>query len=211
MVLICPDSSKNMANNNIVPLTELINQFERLPGIGKKTAQRLAYNILEQPPERAEKFAEALVNARRKIHFCKKCQGLTDLEVCTICDSGERDHSVICVVAEPKDVMAFERTREYNGLYHVLHGVISPLDGIGPDQLRIKELMARLGSGEVCEIIMATNPNVEGEATASYISRLVKPMGIKVTRLAYGIPVGGDLEYADEFTLARALEGRNEI
>ncbi|MBP3599604.1 MAG: recombination protein RecR [Clostridia bacterium] len=200
-----------MANNNIVPLTELINQFERLPGIGKKTAQRLAYNILEQPPERAEKFAEALVNARRKIHFCKKCQGLTDLEVCAICDSGERDHSVICVVAEPKDVMAFERTREYNGLYHVLHGVISPLDGIGPDQLRIKELMARLGSGEVCEIIMATNPNVEGEATASYISRLVKPMGIKVTRLAYGIPVGGDLEYADEFTLARALEGRNEI
>ena len=200
-----------MANNNIIPLTELINQFERLPGIGKKTAQRLAYNILEQPPERAEKFAEALVNARRKIHFCKKCQGLTDLEVCAICDSSERDHSVICVVAEPKDVMAFERTREYNGLYHVLHGVISPLDGIGPDQLRIKELMARLGSGEVCEIIMATNPNVEGEATASYISRLVKPMGIKVTRLAYGIPVGGDLEYADEFTLARALEGRNEI
>ena len=200
-----------MANNNIVPLTELINQFERLPGIGKKTAQRLAYNILEQPPERAEKFAEALVNARRKIHFCKKCQGLTDLEVCAICGSSERDHSVICVVAEPKDVMAFERTREYNGLYHVLHGVISPLDGIGPDQLRIKELMARLGSGEVCEIIMATNPNVEGEATASYISRLVKPMGIKVTRLAYGIPVGGDLEYADEFTLARALEGRNEI
>ncbi|MBE6807895.1 MAG: recombination protein RecR [Ruminococcaceae bacterium] len=200
-----------MANNNIVPLTELINQFERLPGIGKKTAQRLAYNILEQPPERAEKFAEALVNARRKIHFCKKCQGLTDLEVCAICGNSERDHSVICVVAEPKDVMAFERTREYNGLYHVLHGVISPLDGIGPDQLRIKELMARLGSGEVCEIIMATNPNVEGEATASYISRLVKPMGIKVTRLAYGIPVGGDLEYADEFTLARALEGRNEI
>lgn len=200
-----------MANNNIVPLTELINQFERLPGIGKKTAQRLAYNILEQPPERAEKFAEALVNARRKIHFCKKCQGLTDLEVCAICDSSERDHSVICVVAEPKDVMAFERTREYNGLYHVLHGVISPLQGIGPDQLRIKELMARLGSGEVTELIMATNPTVEGEATASYISRLVKPMGIKVTRLAYGIPVGGDLEYADQYTLARALEGRNEI
>ncbi len=200
-----------MANNNIVPLTELINQFERLPGIGKKTAQRLAYNILEQPPERAEKFAEALVNARRKIHFCKKCQGLTDLEVCAICDNNERDQTVICVVAEPKDVMAFERTREYNGLYHVLHGVISPLDGIGPDQLRIKELMARLGSGEITEIIMATNPNVEGEATASYISRLVKPMGIKVSRLAYGIPVGGDLEYADEFTLARALEGRNEI
>lgn len=197
--------------NNIVPLTELIAQFERLPGIGRKTAQRLAYSILEQPPERAEKFAEALVNARRKIHFCKVCQGLTDKEVCDICDDSRRDRSVICVVAEPKDIMAFERTREYNGIYHILHGVISPLDGIGPDQLRIKELMARLGSGEVNEIIMATNPTVEGEATASYISRLVKPMGIKVTRLAYGIPVGGDLEYADEFTLARALEGRNEI
>ena len=197
--------------NNIVPLTELIAQFERLPGIGRKTAQRLAYSILEQPPERAEKFAEALVNARRKIHFCKVCQGLTDKEVCDICDDNRRDRSVICVVAEPKDIMAFERTREYAGVYHVLHGVISPLDGIGPDQLRIKELMARLGSGEVNEIIMATNPTVEGEATASFISRLVKPMGIKVTRLAYGIPVGGDLEYADEFTLARALEGRNEI
>lgn len=197
--------------NNIVPLTELIAQFERLPGIGRKTAQRLAYSILEQPPERAEKFAKALVNARRKIHFCKVCQGLTDKEVCDICDDNRRDRSVICVVAEPKDIMAFERTREYAGVYHVLHGVISPLDGIGPDQLRIKELMARLGSGEVNEIIMATNPTVEGEATASYISRLVKPMGIKVTRLAYGIPVGGDLEYADEFTLARALEGRNEI
>ena len=197
--------------NNIVPLAELIAQFERLPGIGRKTAQRLAYSILEQPPERAEKFAEALVNARSKIHFCKVCQGLTDKEVCDICDDSRRARSVICVVAEPKDVMAFERTREYVGVYHVLHGVISPLDGIGPDQLRIKELMARLGSGEVSEIIMATNPTVEGEATASYISRLVKPMGIKVTRLAYGIPVGGDLEYADEFTLARALEGRNEI
>ncbi len=200
-----------MANNNIVPLTELINQFERLPGIGKKTAQRLAYSILEQPPERAEKFAEALVNARRKIHFCKVCQAFTDLEVCEICDNPARDKTVICVVAEPKDVMAFERTREYNGLYHVLHGVISPLDGIGPDQLKIKELMARLSSDEVTEIIMATNPTVDGEATASYISRLVKPMGIKVTRLAYGIPVGSDLEYADEFTLARALSGRNEI
>ena len=198
-------------NNNIVPLTELIAQFERLPGIGKKTAQRLAYSILEQPPERAEKFAEALVNARKKIHFCKVCQAFTDLEVCNICDDISRDKSVICVVAEPRDVMAFERTREYTGLYHVLHGVISPLDGVGPDQLRIKELMARLGSGEVKELIMATNPTVEGEATASYISRLVKPMGVKVTRLAYGIPVGGNLEYADEFTLARALEGRNEI
>lgn len=200
-----------MAKNSIVPLTELIAQFERLPGIGRKTAQRLAYSILEQPPERAEKFAEALVNARRKIHFCKVCQALTDMDTCAICVDTERDHSVICVVAEPKDVMAFERTREYNGTYHVLHGVISPLDGIGPEQLRIKELMARLSDSGVTEIIMATNPTVEGEATASYLSRLIKPLGIKVTRLAYGIPVGGDLEYADEYTLARALEGRNEI
>ena len=200
-----------MAKNSIVPLTELIAQFERLPGIGRKTAQRLAYSILEKPPERAEKFAEALVNARRKIHFCKVCQALTDMDTCAICADTERDHSVICVVAEPKDVMAFERTREYNGTYHVLHGVISPLDGIGPEQLRIKELMARLSDSGVTEIIMATNPTVEGEATASYLSRLIKPLGIKVTRLAYGIPVGGDLEYADEYTLARALEGRNEI
>ena len=200
-----------MAKNSIVPLTELIAQFERLPGIGRKTAQRLAYSILEQPPERAEKFAEALVNARRKIHFCKVCQALTDMDTCAICADTERDHSVICVVAEPKDVMAFERTREYNGTYHVLHGVISPLDGIGPEQLRIKELMARLSDSGVTEIIMATNPTVEGEATASYLSRLIKPLGIKVTRLAYGIPVGGDLEYADEYTLARAIEGRNEI
>ena len=200
-----------MAKYNIVPLNELIAQFERLPGIGKKTAQRLAYNILEQPPERAEKFAEALVNARKKIHFCKECQAFTDMDVCAICSDTSRDRSTICVVAEPKDVMAFERTREYSGIYHVLHGVISPMDNIGPDALKIKELMARLSDGTVSEIIMATNPTVEGEATASYISRLVKPMGIKVTRLAYGIPVGGDLEYADEFTLARALEGRNEI
>ena len=198
-------------NYNIVPLTELISQFERLPGIGKKTAQRLAFSILEQPPERAKKFAEALLNAREKIHFCKCCQALTDMEICAICTDSQRDKSVICVVEDPKDVMAFERTREYRGLYHVLHGAISPLDGITPDKLRIKELMARLSSEEVKEIIMATNPTVEGEATASYISRLVKPMGIRVTRLAYGVPVGGDLEYADEFTLARALEGRNEI
>ena len=198
-------------NYNIVPLTELINQFSRLPGIGKKTAQRLAYSILEQPPERAKAFADALVNAREKIHFCAVCQSLTDLDVCQICSDERRDKSVICVVEDPRDVMAFERTREYSGVYHVLHGVISPLDNIGPDKLRIKELMARLSDGTVKEIIIATNPTVEGEATASYISRLVKPMGIKVTRLAYGIPVGGDLEYADEVTLRRAMEGRYTI
>ncbi len=198
-------------SHDIVPLNELINQFAKLPGIGKKTAQRLAYSILEQPPERAHQFAEALVNARDQIHFCSCCQGLTDQEICRICDDDARDHSTVCVVEEPRDISAFERTREFHGVYHVLHGVISPLDGIGPDQLRIKELMKRLADGTVKEIIVATNPTVEGEATASYLSRLVKPMGIKVTRLAYGIPVGGDLEYADEFTLTRALEGRNEI
>ena len=196
---------------DIIPLNELVNQFARLPGIGKKTAQRLAFSILEQPPERAKKFAEALIDAREKIHFCRCCQAFTDLELCTICSDERRDRSVICVVEEPSDVMAFERTREYRGLYHVLHGVISPLDGVGPDKLKIRELMERLSNNEVTEIIMATNPTVDGEATASYISRLVKPMGIKVTRLAYGIPVGGSLGYADDFTLARALEGRNEI
>ena len=200
-----------MASFNIIPLNELILQFEKLPGIGKKTAQRLALNILEQPPERAEKFAEALINARRKVRFCSVCQGLTDQEICSVCSDSNRDKSVICVVAEPKDVIAFEKIREFNGTYHVLHGVISPMDNISPNDLRIKELMTRLSDGSVKEIIMATNPTVEGEATASYISRLVKPMGIKVTRLAYGVPVGSDLEYADEFTLARALQGRNEI
>ena len=198
-------------NNNIVSLNELINQFSRLPGIGKKTAQRLAFSILEQPPERAKQFAEALINAREKIHLCRVCQCFTDLDVCPICANEQRDKSVICVVEDPKDVMAFERTREYSGVYHVLHGVISPLDNVGPDDLKIKELMTRLASGEVKEIIMATNPTLDGEATSSYLSRLVKPMGIKVTRLAYGVPVGADLEYADEYTLARALEGRNEI
>lgn len=198
-------------SGNIVPLEELVNQFARLPGIGRKTAQRLAYNIIEQPPERAEQFAKALVNAKKQIKFCKFCQTFTDEEVCHICSDEKRDRSVICVVEDSRDIFAFERTREYSGLYHVLHGVISPLDNIGPDKLKIKELIARLSDGEVKEIIMATNPTVEGEATSSYISRLVKPMGIKVSRLAYGVPVGADLEYADEYTLARALEGRNEI
>lgn len=196
---------------NVVPLARLIEQFERLPGIGHKTAQRLAFYILDLPEGQAEKFADAILDARKKIHTCKTCQNLTDQEYCPICSSDGRDRSMVCVVEDPQDVMAFERTREYNGLYHVLHGAISPLDGVGPEQLRIKELLARLGSGEVQEVIMATNPTVEGEATASYISRLLKPMGVKVSRLAYGIPVGGDLEYADEVTLSRALEGRNEI
>ncbi len=196
---------------NIAPLSELINQFERLPSIGRKTAQRLAFYILTQPPERARAFADALTNAREKIRYCTVCQSLTDGEVCSVCSDEMRDRSTICVVEDPRDVMAFERTHEYKGLYHVLHGTISPLDGIGPDKLKVKELMARLADGTVKEVIMATNPTVEGEATASYLSRLIKPMGIRITRLAYGIPVGGDLEYADEVTLTRALEGRNDI
>ncbi len=196
---------------NIVSLNELVAEFQRLPGIGKVTAQRLSYFILEQPPERAKKFAEALINAREKIHFCSCCQALTDLDVCSICGDENRDRTTICVVESPKDILAFERTREYNGLYHVLHGALSPLDRIGPEQLKIKELLSRLADSQVTEVIMATNPTVEGEATASYISRMLKPMGIKVSRLAYGIPVGGELEYADEVTLSRALDGRKEI
>ncbi len=198
-------------NGNVVPLEELVNQFARLPGIGRKTARRLAYSIIEQPESTAKQFADALINAKEKIRFCSVCQNFTDKEVCHICSDEKRDRSTVCVVEDPRDVAAFERTREYNGLYHVLHGVISPLDNIGPDKLKIKELIARLSTGEIKEIIMATNPTVEGEATSGYISKLIKPFGIKVSRLAYGIPVGADLEYADEYTLARALEGRNEI
>ena len=196
---------------SISSLTELVKQFEKLPGIGKKTAQRLAFHILAQPKERAESFAKALVEAKEKIHFCSCCQSLTDTDLCSVCSDTDRDPSVICVVENPKDVLAFEKTREYKGLYHVLHGAFSPLDGIGPEQLKIKELMSRLSNTDVKEVIMATNLTVEGEATASYLSRLIKPLGLKVNRLAYGIPVGGDLEYADEKTLTRALEGRNEI
>ena len=193
------------------PLSKLIEQFERLPGIGHKTAQRLAFHVLNLPDEAARNFAQAILEAKEKIHYCTLCQNLTDAELCPICQDAGRDKHVICVVEDAQDVMAFERTREFSGVYHVLHGTISPMDGIGPDQLRIKELLSRLATGEVTEVIMATNPTVEGEATAMYISRLVKPLGIKVTRLAYGIPVGGDLEYADEVTLSRALEGRSEI
>lgn len=196
---------------NVPPLQKLADQFEKLPGIGHKTAGRLAYHILSRSQAEAKAFADAIIEAKEKIRYCSCCQNLTDTELCPLCSDSSRDRSVICVVEDPRDVMAFERTREFNGIYHVLHGAISPLDGIGPDNLHIKELMSRLAGDEVKEIIMATNPTVEGEATASYLSRLIRPMGIKVTRLAYGIPVGGDLEYADEITLSRALEGRNEI
>ncbi len=196
---------------NIVSLNELTAQFERLPGIGKKTAQRLAFYVITAPEEYAKRFASALTEARSKIHLCKCCEALTDDETCPVCADAMRDHTTICVVSDPKDVLAFERTREYRGVYHVLHGVISPLEGIGPEKLKIRELMARLADGTVKEVIMATDPTVEGEATAGYISRFIKPMGIKITRLAYGVPVGGDLEYADEVNLQRALDGRNEI
>ena len=200
-----------MASYNVAPLEELVDQFARLPGIGKKTAQRLSFFVLGLPEGEAEKFADAIVEAHKKIHSCKICQNLTDGEICSVCASGTRDRETICVVEDPRDVMAFERTGDYNGLYHVLHGVISPMDGVGPDGIRIKELLARLNNDEVKEVIMATNPTVEGEATAMYISKLLKPLGIKISRLAYGIPVGSDLQYADEVTLSRALKGRNQI
>ncbi len=200
-----------MAGYNIAPLERLIEQFERMPGIGAKTAQRLAYYVLKLPQADAEGFADAIIQAHKKIHYCKVCCNITDKDVCSLCSNEKRNHSVICVVEDPRDVMALERTQEFDAVYHVLHGVISPLNGIGPDQIYIKELLARIGKDNVTEVIMATNPTVEGEATAMYISKLLKPLGVKVTRLAYGIPVGGDLEYADEVTLARALEGRREI
>ncbi len=200
-----------MASYHVAPLARLVEQFERLPGIGHKSAQRLAYYVLGLPQEQAKDFANAIIDAHNTIHYCKVCCNLTDQELCPVCRNNERDHSIICVVEDPRDVFALERTNEFHATYHVLHGVISPLAGTGPDQLYIKELLERVKNPEIREVIMATNPTVEGEATAMYISRLLKPLGIKVTRLAYGIPVGGDLEYADEVTLSRALEGRSEL
>ncbi len=192
-------------------LERLSEQFARLPGIGSKTAQRLAFYMLGLPQDEAEEFAETILQARRTVHLCPICQNLTDQDVCPICADPERDQSLICVVAEPKDVIAMERAREYTGVYHVLHGVISPLSHVGPDDIRIRELLERVQSGTVREIIMATNPDTEGEATAMYLSRLLRGLGVKVTRLAYGIPVGSQLEYADEVTLLRALNGRQEM
>jgi recombination protein RecR len=192
-------------------LQELADQFARLPGIGGKTAQRLAFHVLGLPMEQAQSFADAIMEAKRSIHTCPLCQNLTDREICPICDDDLRDHSVICVVAEPKDVIAMERSREFGGVYHVLHGVISPLNHVTQDDIKVKELLHRVATTDVREVIMATNPDTEGEATAMYISRLLRPMEIKVTRLAYGIPVGSQLEYTDEVTLSRALEGRQEI
>lgn len=196
---------------SIVPLDRLTEQLERLPGIGRKSAARLAFHLLYMPDKDAKALTDALADARENIHECPVCCNLTDGACCPVCADDRRDKTVICVVEDPRDVLAIERTREYTGLYHVLHGTISPMDGRGPDQLRVKELLHRLGDETVTEVIMATNPTVEGDYTAMYLSRLLKPLHIKVTRLAYGIPVGGDLEYADEITLSRSLEGRSEL
>lgn len=193
-------------------LETLVEQFAKLPGVGRKSAQRLAFYILDQPEQTAQDFAAALLDAKKSIGCCPVCQNLTDGEgECAICASAKRDHSVVCVVADPKDVVAIERSREYQGVYHVLHGVISPMNHVGPDDLRIQQLVERAASGEIEEVIMATNPDTEGETTAMYLSRLLKPFGVRTTRLAYGIPVGSHLEFADDATLMRALEGRREI
>ena len=195
----------------VAPIARLIEQFEKLPGIGHKTAQRLAFSMMNMPLGEALAFCDAIRDAKEQVRYCSVCQNLSQDEVCTLCSSSERDLSVICVVETPKDVIAMENMQEFKGLYHVLHGVISPIDNIGPNDIKIRELISRLGNDTVKEVIMATNPDIEGEATAMYLSRLIKPMGISVTRIAFGLPVGGDLEYADEVTLMRALEGRREI
>ncbi|MEA4848057.1 MAG: recombination mediator RecR [Clostridiaceae bacterium] len=193
------------------PIAKLIEELSKLPGVGNKTAQRLAFYILNMSPEDVEKLSASIVDAKRNIRYCKICCNITDSDVCSICSNTKRDGSTICVVEDPKDVVAMEKTREFKGLYHVLNGAISPMEGIGPEEIKIKELLKRVADNEIKEIILATNPNIEGEATAMYISRLLKPAGIKVTRIAHGVPVGGDLEYADEVTLMKALEGRREI
>ena len=193
------------------PLEKLTEQFAALPGIGTKSAQRLAFHVLGLPMEKAQAFADAIVNAKKGVTLCPECCGLSAGGLCPICASPKRDGSVLCVVADPRDVIAMERAREYNGKYHVLHGVLSPMNHVGPDDLQIKPLLERVAAGRVEEVIMATNPDTEGETTALYLSRLLKPLGVKVTRLAYGIPVGGHLEFADDATLSRALEGRREL
>lgn len=192
-------------------LDNLIDRFASLPGIGRKSAQRLAFHLLALPDAEAEAFAHAILAAKKGVHCCRVCQNLTEDEICSVCASDKRDKSMVCVVSEPRDVLSIERGREYSGTYHVLHGVISPMRHIGPDDLRVKELLARIRDGGIEEVIMATNPDTEGEATAMYISRLLKPFGIRVTRLAYGIPVGSNLEFTDDATLTRALEGRTEM
>ena len=193
------------------PLEKLVEQFARLPGIGGKSAQRLAFHVLNLPMDEAQAFADAIVDAKRSVTLCPVCRTLTAGGLCPICADPRRDETIICVVADPRDVLAIERSREFNGRYHVLHGVLSPMNHVGPDDLQIKSLLDRVAQGNIAEVIMATNPDTEGEATALYIARLLKPFGVKVTRLAYGIPVGGHLEFADDATLMRALEGRREL
>jgi len=200
-----------MADNSALPLIVLSEQFAKLPGIGMKTAQRLAYAVMSMSDEDAKMFSDAILSVKSDVGYCRICQNLTEFDVCPICNSSNREQSLICVVETPKDVTAFERTNEYGGTYHVLHGLLSPINGVGPDDIRIRELLDRVNNSDVEEIIMATNPTVEGEATAMYIAKILKPLGIKVTRLAFGIPVGGHLEYADEVTLFKALENRNEM
>ncbi len=196
---------------DVAALEKLIEQFQKIPSIGRKTAQRMAFHVLDLTDEQAKEFSDSIIDAHTKIHQCKLCHNLTENELCPICESVNRDKTTICVVEEPKDVLAFEKMREFHGVYHVLHGVISPMNGVGPEQLTIKSLVERVSSDEVSEIIMATNPTIEGDTTAMYISKLIKPFGVKVTRLAYGIPVGADIEYADDVTLMRALSGRSEL
>ena len=199
-----------MADTGALPLVILSEQFAKLPGIGMKTAQRLAYAVMSMSDDDARKFSDAILSVKKDVGYCKVCCNLTENDVCPICDDMNRDKTLICVVESPKDVSAFERTNEYKGTYHVLHGLISPINGVGPDDIRIKELLSRVGT-DTQEIIMATNPTVEGEATAMYIAKLLKPLGVRVTRLAFGIPVGGHLEFADEVTLFKALENRNDM
>ena len=195
----------------VSPLQNLIDEFRKLPGIGEKTAQRLAYHVLNLPEEKAARFANAIMDAKKKITYCKICQNFSDRDECSVCGNPTRDKGLICVVENPRDVIQMEKTNEFKGTYHVLHGAISPMDNVGPDDIHIKELMSRISGGEVREVIMATNPNLEGETTAMYISKLIKPFGVKVTRIAHGVPVGGELEYADEMNLARALQWRIEL
>ncbi len=196
---------------NIEPISRLVNQLSKLPGVGQKSAQRLAYHIISLPEDSVKELAAAIYNGKKQVHFCPVCGNYTDTDPCALCSDDERDKTILCVVKDPRDVAALERMRDFTGQYHVLHGVISPMDGIGPDDIRIRELMARLGSEPIDEVVLATNPDIEGEATAAYISRLIKPIGIKVTRIAHGVPVGGDLEYTDEVTLLKAFEGRREL
>lgn len=193
------------------PVARLIEELYKLPGVGPKTAQRLAFYLLHRPAAEVQALAEAILEARAKVHYCPVCANLTDVDPCRFCSDPERDHTIVCVVEEARDVVALEKTRQFRGLYHVLHGAISPLEGIGPEKLKIKELVARLQPGQIREVILATNADAEGEATALYLAKILKPLGLKVTRLAYGLPVGGDLEYADEVTLARSIAGRHEM